>query len=266
MEQSLTKTQEESVAVADLSEATTQQTTENTLDATKDKTETTAPDESARSEKEQVNQKINLLYEHCLGFTPGSLSGKRDPSYVYEKFPKDYKDFDYTHEDILQILEEANLLQYLDLLQILKPNKSIGVYFSTEDAAQFFIGKHVEISGKPIPFIRKAKRILRVTINGIHPDLTDEELRAELFGYIELVSSIKHTGRNYNGMVFKDGTRQLYVTSLTQHIPRSLKIGDRCCLAFYRDQSVPQRKPPQIPTIRVTPPSEGSAAQMEWDR
>ena len=82
MEQSLTKTQEESVAVADLSEATTQQTTENTLDATKDKTETTAADESARPEKEQVNQKINLLYEQCLGFTPGSLSGKRDPSYV----------------------------------------------------------------------------------------------------------------------------------------------------------------------------------------
>ena len=70
MEQSLTKTQEESVAVANLSEATTQQTTENTLDTTKDKTETTAPDESARPEKEQVNQKINLLYETLPGIYP----------------------------------------------------------------------------------------------------------------------------------------------------------------------------------------------------
>ena len=83
MEQSptLTKTQEESVAVADLSEAITQQAAESTSDATKDKTETTAPEESTRPEKEQVNQKINLLYEQCLGFIPGSLSGKRDPRY-----------------------------------------------------------------------------------------------------------------------------------------------------------------------------------------
>ena len=179
----------------------------------------------------------------------------------------DYKDFDYTYEDILQILEEPNLLQYLDLLQISKPNKSIDVYFSTEDASQFFIDKHVEIKGKLIPFITKAKRILRVTINGILPALTDTKLRAELFDYIENVSSIRHTGRNYRGMVFKDEYRQLYVTNLTQHISRSLKIENRWCLVFHRDQPVPQRKPPQIPTIEVTPPSEGLlVAQMEWQR
>ena len=141
-------------------------------------------------------------------------------------------------------MEEANLLQYLELLQISKPNKTIYVYFSTEDAAQFFIDKHVEIRGKLIPFIRKAKRILRVTINGIHPDLTHNKLRAELFDYIENVTSIRHPGRNYKGMVFKDGSRQLYVTNLAQHIPRSLKIDNGWCLVFYRDQPVPQRKPP----------------------
>ena len=40
-------------------------------------------------------------------------------------------------------------------LQISKPNKSIDVYFRTEEAAEFFTNKHVEIRGKPIPFIRK---------------------------------------------------------------------------------------------------------------
>ena len=202
-----------------------------------------------------------------MGFIPGSLSGKRDPRYIYAKFAKDYKEFDFTHEDILQILEEANLLQYLEILQISKPNKSIDVYFSKEDAVQFFVDKHIEIRGKPIPFIRKAERILRVNINGIHPDLTDEELRSELYEYVANVSSIRHPGRNYKGMVLKDGSRQLYVTNLTQHIPRSLKIGNRWCLVFYKDQPAPHKKPPQKPTIEVTPPSEGlPAAQMEWER
>lgn len=121
----------------------------------------------------------------------------KDPGYVYAKFPKEYKGFDYTHENLLQILEEANLLQYLELLQISKPKKSIDAYFSTADAAQFSIDKHVEIRGKPILFIWKANRILRVTINGIHPDLTDDELRAELYQYVENISTIRHRGRNY---------------------------------------------------------------------
>ena len=176
------------------------------------------------------------------------------------------KEFDYTHKDLLQILEEANLLKYLQLLQISKPNKSINVYFSTEHAAEFFIGKHVEVRGKPIPFIRKAKRILRVTIKGIHPDLTDDELPADLYDYVESLSSTRHLGMNYKGMVFKNGTRQVFVTHLPQHIPRSLKIGNRWCLVFYRDQPVPQRRPPRVPTIEVTPPSEGTAAQMESER
>ena len=191
----------------------------------------------------------------------------KDPRYLYAKFPKDYKEFDFTYEEILEVLEEAHLLQHLEILQISKPNKSIDVYFTTEDAAQFFINKHIEIRGKLIPFIRKAKRILKVTINGIYPDLTDDELRSELYEYVADISSIKHPGRNYKGMVFKDGSRQLYVTNLTQHIHRSLKIGNRWCLVFYRDQPVLQRKPSQIPTVTVTPPSEGlPTAQMEWEK
>ena len=189
----------QNTAVADTNEATTpsQPITENTPAAIKDKAETTKPDEATRSKKVQIKGKVNLLYEQCLGFIPVSLAGKRDPGYVYAKFPKEYKGFDYTHENLLQILEEANLLQYLELLQISKPKKSIDAYFSTADAAQFSIDKHVEIRGKPILFIWKANRILRVTINGIHPDLTDDELRAELYQYVENISTIRHRGRNY---------------------------------------------------------------------
>ena len=43
----------------------------------------------------------------------------------------------------------------------------VDVYFCTEDAANFFINKHIEIRGKPIPFICKAKQILKVTIKGV---------------------------------------------------------------------------------------------------
>ena len=96
--------------------------------------------ESTMAEQEQVKKhKINLLYEQSLGFIPSSLRSTQDPRYVYAKFSKNYKHFDYTHEEILQILEETNLLKYLQLLQISKPNKSIDVLFRTEDAAEFFI-------------------------------------------------------------------------------------------------------------------------------
>ena len=84
-------------------------------------------------------------------------------------------------------------LQQLLILQISKPNKSIDVYFRTEDAADFFVKKHIEIRGKPIPFIRKAKRILKVTVKDVHPEITDDTLLYELQPFTEHCSSIKNT-------------------------------------------------------------------------
>ena len=88
----ITRTQEESAAAAESHETpteqttdntphekSTQETTDNTPDTNKEKTTRTTPEESTRPEKEQVKPGINLLYEQCLGFVPGSLSGKRDP-------------------------------------------------------------------------------------------------------------------------------------------------------------------------------------------
>ena len=213
--------------------------------------------EALQPEEKQVNNKANLLYVESLGFIPGSLRGNQDARYVYAKFPKNYKNFDYTYKDILEILEKPDLLKYLQLLQISKPNKSIDVYFRTEDATVFSIINHIEIRGKPIPFIQKAKRVLRVMIKGVHPDLADDALRADLFDYVEHVSSIRHVDRNYKWKTFFDGTRQVFVTHLTKHIPRSI-----------RDQPVPHRRSVQVPTIVVTPPPhpptlEETATPME---
>ena len=60
----------------------------------------------------------NLLYEESLGFIPGNHRGIQDPKYVFAKFQKNCKDFDYTNKDFLQIREEVDLLKYLQLLDI----------------------------------------------------------------------------------------------------------------------------------------------------
>ena len=154
-----TSTQEETAPAAEVEEAAT--TAENTEAANTEKAKPQQQQhpETATTEQEQQvknNSNINLLYEECLSFIPGSCSGKQDPKYVYTKLKKDHEEFDFTHEHFLEILEEANLLKYLQVLQISKPNKSVDVYFHTEDATNFFINKHIEIRGKPIPFTHKA--------------------------------------------------------------------------------------------------------------
>ena len=126
----------------------------------------------------------NLLYEECLGFIPNTLKGRQDPRYVYAKFFKQYKDFDYTNEDFLKIIEEMGLLPQLQILQILKPNR-----VSTFSSGRKKLQKHITIRGKPIPFIRKAKRILWVTVKGVHPEVSDDMLLYELEPFIEHGSS-----------------------------------------------------------------------------
>ena len=84
------------------------------------------------------------------------------------------------------------LLQQLQILQISKPNKSIDVFFGTEDAADMFFKKHIVIRGKLIPFIKKAKRMLQVTVKGVHPEISDDMLLYDLEPFIEHCPSIKH--------------------------------------------------------------------------
>ena len=192
-----------------------------------------------------------------MGFIPNSLKGRQDPRYIYAKFFKQYKEFDYTNEDFLNIIEEMGLLQQLQILQISKPNKSIDVFFQTEDAADMFVKKHIVIRVKPISFIRKAKRILRVIVKGVHPEISDNMLLYELEPFIEHCSSIKHNEIHHRGRTFRDGKRQVFVTHLARHIPRSMKIGNRWCLVLYRGQpDLLGRPDQQTPGITITPHAE----------
>ena len=136
----------------------------------------------------------------------------------------------------------------LQQLQISKPNKSIDVFFRTEDAADFFVKKHIEIRGKPIPFIRKAKRILRITVKGVNPEISDDMLLYELEPFNEHCSSVKHNEIHHRGTTFRDGTRQTFVTHLARHIPRSIKIGNRWCLVLQR---------PAWPAWKASPTNTG---------
>ena len=119
---------------------------------------------------------------------------------------------------------------------------SIDIQLCTEDAADFFVNRHIEIHGKPVPFIRKAKRILKVAIKGVQPEMTNDELMMELKPYVEHASSVRNCDRHYNAVTFYDGTKQVFVRHLTRHISRSMKIGKRWCLVFYKDQAVPERR------------------------
>ena len=104
--------------------------------------------------------------------------------------------------------------------------------FRMKDAADFFIFKHVEIKGMPILLIRKAKRILKITNKEVHPEIVNGKFIVELFSCIQHASSIRKQDRHYNRMTFYDSTKQVFITNVTRHIPRSLKIGNRWCLVF----------------------------------
>ena len=223
-------------------------------------------DNTNLQENQEANQikRRNLLYEECLGFIPNSMKGRQDPRYVYAKFFKQYKDFDYTNEDFLNIIEELDLLQQLQILQISNPNKSIDVFFRTEDAADMFVKHHISIRGKPIPFIRKAKRIWRVTVKGVHPEVSNDMLLYELEPFIEHCSSIKHNEVHHRGTTFRDGAREVFVTHLARHIPKSIKIGHRWCLVFYRGQpELPGRSAKQPPVAQITPATEAPCEPMD---
>ena len=127
-----------------------------------------------------------------------------------------------------------------------------------------FVKKHIATRGKSIPFIRKAKRILRVTVKGVHPEISDDMLLYELEPFIGHCSSIKHNENHHRGTTFRDGTRQVIVTHLARHIPRSIKIGNKWCLVFYRGQpDLLGRPAQQTPVITITPPAEELPDSMD---
>lgn len=55
--------------------------------------------------------------------------------------------------------------------------------FKREDLADYFVLQHLEIKGKLLSFIRKAKDILNVVIKGVHLKMSIDLLRSELAPY-----------------------------------------------------------------------------------
>ena len=133
--------------------------------------------------------------------------------------------------------------------------------FQTEDVADFFVSQHMEVREQPLPFVRKAKRILKVVVKEMSSDLP----MSELYDYIEHASSVRNSDRQYNGLTFYDSAKQIFVTYLKRHIPRSLKIGNRWCLVFDGGYPAPPRRPPRVSTIAETPASEEPPSQMELE-
>lgn len=86
-----------------------------------------------------------------------------------------------------------------------EPNKSIDIRFRTIGTADFFVAKHKETKGKSVLFIREAKRIVKVTVKGIDPEMKNDELMTELMPYIDHCSSIRNTDRLCNGQVLSQG-------------------------------------------------------------
>ena len=55
--------------------------------------------------------------------------------------------------------------------------------FKREDLADYFVLQHLEIKGKLLSFIRKAKDILNVVIKGVHLKMSIDLLRSALAPY-----------------------------------------------------------------------------------
>ena len=116
-------------------------------------------------------ERENLLYTEDLGLLPM----RKDPRYTFYRHPKKEK-FDVKHEDILRAIEEANLLEHLELLQVCRPNKSIEVRFNSEKAAQHFFDGEILLNGSRFAFRRNPQRRLRVSIHRVHPIVPDAAL------------------------------------------------------------------------------------------
>ena len=184
-------------------------------------------------------QRQNLIYTEELGFLPM----RKDPRYTFYRHPKKEK-FDITNEDVLHVIEEADLLEHLELLQVSRSNKSIEVRFDSERAAQQFVGCEFSLNGNRFAFRSNAQRRLRVSIHGVHPSVSDASLEYELSQYIGGILDIRRDTKQYKNKVYETGTRTFFVTELYRHIPRSCRIFNRWCLVYYTGQPYSARKKP----------------------
>ena len=194
-------------------------------------------DTAADTSPSATQVRDNLLYTEDLGFFPM----RKDPRYTFYRHPKHEK-FDINNEDVLHVIEEADLLEHLELLQVSRSNKSIEVRFNTERAAQHFVGCDFSLNGDRFAFRSNAQRRLRVSIHGVHPNISDASLECELSQYFGGILDIRRDTKQYKNKVYQTGTRTFIITELYRHIPRSCRIFNRWCLVYYTGQPYTARK------------------------
>ena len=173
-------------------------------------------------------QQENLLYAEELGF----LQMRNGPRYTFYWHPKSQK-FDVMNEDVLHVIEEANLLEHLELLQVSRSNKLIKVRFDSEKAAQHFVDCAISLNGNSFAFWSKAQRRLRVSIHGVHPNISYPSLEYELSHNFGGILDIRRHMKQYKNKVYETGTRTFFITELYRHIPRWCRIFNRWCLVCY---------------------------------
>ena len=134
----------------------------------------TAADTSPPAAQVVEGPRENLIYTEDLGFLPM----RKDPRYTFYRHPK-HERFDITSEDVLHVIEEAELLEHLELLQVSRSSKSIEVRFDSERAEQHFVGWDFSLNGDRFTFRANAQRRLRVSIHCVHPKISDVSLECE---------------------------------------------------------------------------------------
>ena len=164
-------------------------------------------------------QRENLLYKEYLGFVPM----RQDPRYVFYRQDKSKK-FDIKNEDVFHCLEQLNLLEHLELLQVSRPNKSVETRFDTEHAAQDFLTCDITIRGSKVAFRCNAFRRLRVSIHGVHPNVSHAALEYEMQNHFGGVIDIRKDISSYKEKRYGTGSRSFIITELYERIPRSYRI------------------------------------------
>ena len=102
-----------------------------------------------------------------------------------------------------------------------RSNKSIEVRFDSEKVAQHFVDCEISLNGNNFAFRSNAQRRLRVSIHGVHPNISDASLEYELSHYFGGILDIRRDTKQYKNKVYETGTRTFFITELYRHIPRS---------------------------------------------
>ena len=107
------------------------------------------------------------------------------------------KKFEIKNQDVLHTLEQIHLLENLELLQVWQSNKSVEIRFDSGQATQEFPTCDITIWGSKVVFRCNAFRRLRVSIHGVHPNVSDAALEYEMQNHFGGVIDVRKDTSSY---------------------------------------------------------------------